>query len=908
MEDCILVPKALPGPIGRRRTVCLAALVALTSIVRADDPVPLEVAQHFLLTGKYAEADEKFNSLVDNEPVASAIGKARCQRAIGDRDAAAKTIEAAIEKHPDDARLHAELALLKFDRGDYAAAERSSSAAIKMDENQPAARWIQAELLRVGGKLDDAERAYQWAIEYYNKAQPTDAESLYYIGLSTAQFARWNRLSDQFSFLVNELYPDALANNPDFWPARLAAGLLYVEKYNQAEAAQELKAAQILNPNSAEVHAALAALAVQNFEISQAREAVAQAIEINPKLLAPQLVLADIHLANFEPQLAVDTLRGAVELHPTHEATLGRMAAALAALDGLQQGDVGPRAQKIIDEVTKRNPHAGEFFYAMAETFDKLRRFPSAASFYQLAGKAMPQLIYPSGQEGMMLMRLGDEERARKLLEAAFDADPFNVRVSNTIKVLEVLDDYETLETEHFLIRFDPKFDKILAHYAAQWLEAQYPPLCKQFQFQPPGKSLFEIFNKSRTTDGHGWFSARMVGLPHIHTIGACAGQMVAMQSPNEGRKFNWARVLKHEFIHVLNLQQTNFNIPHWYTEALATLNEGYPRPKPWNDLLSSRLAEHKLFTLDNINLGFIRARDSDDWNMAYCQAELYAEFMLAKFGDDALARMLSAYADNLNTRAAIERSFSINQAEFDRRYLDYVRSIVAGLPKTSATDDWTPAAIEQALKADPMNSDLLAQSARTALDRKDYAQARRQADAALKIEAKNQLAAYVRARLYLLLGETRPAVELLAGALDEAKPQVNLLGLLAGLRLKADDCTEAARLYELGARSDPSDTRWTKALARVYVQSNQDEMLTPLLAKLAELDADDVAIRKKLADLAMKAKDFAAVERWSREALQIDVMDAGIHRTLAEALEINGKPEEAKQERALADEIEGGP
>ena len=124
---------------------------------------------------------------------------------------------------------------------------------------------------------------------------------------------------------------------------------------------------------------------------------------------------------------------------------------------------------------------------------------------------------------------------------------------------------------------------------------------------------------------------------------------MVAMASPNDmDQKFNWARVLKHEFVHVLNLQQTNFNIPHWYTEALAVLNEGYPRPRGLEPAAGRARAQGRAVQPRHINLGFIRPKSSHDWQMAYCQAELYAEYMLATYGDDALAKMLAAYRDNL--------------------------------------------------------------------------------------------------------------------------------------------------------------------------------------------------------------------------------------------------------------------
>ena len=97
------------------------------------------------------------------------------------------------------------------------------------------------------------------------------------------------------------------------------------------------------------------------------------------------------------------------------------------------------------------------------------------------------------------------------------------------------------------------------------------------------GKSLIEIFSSARGTSAHGWFSARMAGLPFIGTVAGCAGKIVGMASPSDlPGEFDWARVLRHEFVHVVSLQQTDFNIPHWYTEALAVLQEDLPRPAAW--------------------------------------------------------------------------------------------------------------------------------------------------------------------------------------------------------------------------------------------------------------------------------------------------------------------------------------
>jgi Tfp pilus assembly protein PilF len=775
---------------------------------------------------------------------------------------------------------------LAFDRGDSAVAEKQVAAALAIDENNLLARLTQAELHCAAGRLVEAGDAYKWFVRFYNANDVSDAESLELVGLAAAQYARWNRLSDQFNFLVNELYPDALSADPAWWPARYRIGLLFLEKYNQADATRELKAALALNPAAAEVHAALAMLSLQNYELDAARRSAERALELNPELVEAHLALGDIELANCESARAIERFQKAVDLDPGSEVALGRLAGAYAVVDGLPENLAGTRVGRLIDQATERNPHCGEFFRSLARALDQSRKFPAAGKFYKQAIERMPQLVEPYGELGLVAMRLGEEAVARRWLEKSFAADPFNVRVANTRKVLEVLDDYAIMETEHFILRFDRGRDEILAKYAAAYLEEEvYPELCKRFGFEPEGKSLFEIFNRARNTGGHGWFSARMVGLPFIHTVGACAGKVVALASPNDmPKKYNWARVLKHEFVHVLNLQQTNFSIPHWFTEALAVGSEGFPRPQSWNELLLDRVPKNKLFNLDTINLGFVRPQSGSDWTMAYCQADLYAQYMTKTYGEDALAKMLAAYRDNLDTPAALRRAFQVEVADFERGYLEHVRAVTAAISSGAPQGAQTLAELETAHRDEPDNTLAAARLAVALVDRKEYPRARELAEAALADPKASQLAAYALARLRLVVGEDRAAVELLEKHLDRAAPEDRALGLLAAMQLKSQKFDEAAQLYGLGRERHPNDPVWLKSLAKVYLAQSNDVKLAETLAQLAPLDADDLPVRKKLAQLKLAAGDFDAAARWATEAIHVDCMDAEIHWMLAEA------------------------
>ncbi len=370
----------------------------------------------------------------------------------------------------------------------------------------------------------------------------------------------------------------------------------------------------------------------------------------------------------------------------------------------------------------------------------------------------MPRQIGPEGHLGLLYMLAGREDDARAVLRAAFRADPFNVRVKNSLEVLDVLGEMKTLESPRFMVRYQGKEDELLARYAAAHLEKVYPVLCRRFGYDPPGKTLVEIFNQARGLDGHQWFSARLIALPYLETIAASTGRMVGMVSPNEpqlGHRFNWARVLTHETVHIINLQQTHFDCPHWFTEGLAVWSERAPRPRVWCELLERRLAKGKLFNLDTLNAGFTRPESSDDWALAYCQAELCVEYMLGRKGEQSWRGLLNAYTDGLATPEALRRVFGVLQAEFERDYTAFLKREVAKMkslrwPSESdlaklrkAADDapadaGAAAKLAEAAKTDTDDLNSRRILARSAAKRKDDAAAETWAREAVEINVRD--------------------------------------------------------------------------------------------------------------------------------------------------------------------------
>jgi len=868
--------------------ICLAILQA--RLVAAEDD--LSTPTRLLLQGKYAESAEMFGKAAAKSP-AAAVGLAHARAATGKLEDAEQVLKSARE-HPD---VYAELARLAFARGDYKAARDRVEAALRSNPDQLLARWIRAELARASGRLDEADRYYKWLVDYYNGHDVKDAESFRWIGLAAAQYARWNRLSDQFRFLVRELYPDALKLDHLYWPAHYEAGLLYAEKYNRADARREFQAALELNPNAAEVHAAVARLALEHRDVEDAQTSLRRALEINPRLIEGRLLKADLAWDNFQPDEAARILENQVlPLNPASEMALGRLAACHALRARPQAQDSASPLARLLRQVNERNPHAGEFYAALAAWLAERNRFAEAEQFFKEAEQRMPQLVGPKTRLGLLAMRAGRETEARKLLQEALAIDPFNVRVNNTLEVLDLLDTYETVEGRNVIVRYDSKRDKTLSRYVLRQAETTYPELCRQFGYRPPAKPLVEIFNQAKGASGHDWFSARMIGLPYLGAVAASTGHIVALTSPNDSGskgKFNWAQVLRHEMVHVVTLQQTGFNMPHWYTEGLAVWSEGYPRPQLWNELLVQRVPQGQLFTLDTLNFGFTRARTSEDWQMAYCQADLVVKYLLAGRKPDVLQKLAAAYAENLSTPEAIQRACGVSQADFERGYREFVKQTAAGIQGSEPARKADFAERLKAYREHPEDLQIAAELAYASFRRGTDDEARQLAEAVLKRQPKHPLATYVLARLHTRDGQTQKAIDLLQQALDLKRPDLRSLNLLAGLKLSAKRHAEATELFRLGAKLDPHNLGWDRSLAKVYEATKDEAALWAVLVRIGQSDPDDFAVRKSLAQMALARKDYAAAAHWSNRALEIHVTDPEVHHTFAVALaESNNFPQ----------------
>ena len=873
-------------------------LLLVVASIRADDKPksPLAEARQRWLKGNLAESRDLYaeKAMDDKLAVPAAIGIARAWLSEGEHGKARETLDAALKKHEDNAELIAWRAEIAYQNGRWDEAQRDAEAAIKANPNHFVARWVRARLLRDKGDMAAADTEMRWFVRTYTRRSNmdddiTDPDELLIVGQAGAENARWHNLSDQFRFILNEIYVDVVKFDPDCWMAEYLGGSMLLEKYNKPQAVKAFDKALAMNPRAAECFVGKGQAALQGFEIKDAEQHVEEALKLNPRLTSALRLRADVHIITGSFSEAIKVLEKAVSVNPREEATLARLAAC--------QHFTGQKEafEKSVASVKEFNPKPSVFYYDLASTLEDRKYYYDAEKYFKQAIELNDKMAGPKSGLGMLYLRLGKEAEARDLLDKSFKGDPFNVRVANSRKVLTHLDSYAKKESKHYILRFDAKTDAILAEYLLDFLEEQHAFLLKEYGYEPEGKILIELFNN------HEMFSGRTVALPDLHTIGACTGRVVTMVSPRgKGvpRLFNWGRVIRHELVHIFNLAQTDFQTPHWLTEGLAVRNEGTGRPPSWNVILRDRFNKNDLLTLETIQLGFVRPRSADEWTLAYCQSLLYVEYMIAKFGVGSIGKMLDAYRDGLSNAAAIEKVFKVDKATFEKGYQEHVAAIVKAIPGTAKKTEktMTLAELEQAHAKNPDDLDLAARLAQEFQQRKKSEDAGKLADKVLAKDKTHPIANIVKARLLKADGDEVAARKQIEAAVEANGSDSRLRAYLARMCLESKEFAAAAEQFEQCRRLAPLDGEWLEFLEEIYVKiDDKDKLISVLKEKIAN-NADDIKARIKLAEMLLDAKKPAEAEPFALEAIQIDVLSMEARKLLVQALKEQKKDAEAEK------------
>ncbi|MBK8267833.1 MAG: tetratricopeptide repeat protein [Planctomycetes bacterium] len=646
----------------------------------------LRTARDHRLHGRYDEALAIHNALKSNPAFALRVA---CERAeldldLGEYSTGASRLRAIESEGAKSARWHNLMGRLLAAVGSYEQAIEHHRSATRLDKSDPAGWTLLGQSLEKLGKTRDAIAAYKHCDDVMTgDALPDDAEALTSLGKGFYRYSELTKtnLVQRTRHVLDECFGTAIAfHDAAYWPARLASAELLLAKHNLADARGEFDEVLKQNPKVADAMVGLARSHLEDWNFDECESLGNRALEANPNHVGAFVLMADLRMTERKYARAAEFAERALKINPRSEDAIGVLAAAR-----LRDGDRAASTE-LQKRVSAFNPTPAVFHFALGQWLSAGRQFEPAEVQFKKAIEYAAYWPEPRTSLGQLYMELGEEQKARKSLEASFELDSFNQHTFNVLNLLDRIDHFATLESEHFIIKYDADADAVAAPYFSRTLESVYADVCDDFNAKLKHKTIIELF------PDHQGFSVRIAGRPFIGTIGACTGRVIAMTAPR-GRppfgRFNWASVLRHEFTHTVTLAVTENRIPHWFTEGLAVYEEPSPRSWTYKQLLTDAIRRDRLFTLQNVDWGFVRPKRPTDRSLAYAQSEWMSEYIIHRFKYQAILDLLAAFREGKQQEAAFQAVLKISTAQFDRDFHTWAVAEAAkwGLPQTPLED-----------------------------------------------------------------------------------------------------------------------------------------------------------------------------------------------------------------------------
>ncbi|MCH7924468.1 MAG: tetratricopeptide repeat protein [Planctomycetes bacterium] len=868
-----------------------------------DNPAPKTVdslagAHQLYVAGEYEDAMGAYRLLAGDplanpaQKVRAELGIVRCHLRTGEYDQAAEFLHSM--DAAENAEWHYLSALLFQITGAYEKVLLHARQAANLDARHAQARLLFAQMLETTGKHAEALKAYHWfERQLLSRADlPRDAEWVTATALGLLRYSVLTQANvvSRTKHVLHEMLQTAYERiDRTSWPARIAAADLLREKFNndpEDGCLADYRAALRINPNLCEAHVGLGEIALQDWEFEDVETHATAALDTNPNFPPAIHLLAKNHILERKYDMASEKCRRALEINPNDLVALSLKAAAAACrFDDKEVAILERRISEI-------NPRCAVFHQILGDALSGIRQYAASEARYKKAIEFDPTNANVHTELGMMYMQWGLEEKARDVLDVAWELDPFNRRTKFTLDLLDSLQRFARHETEHFIIRFDPQKDPGIGPFVANYMESIYEEVTGDFDTTLIDKTLIEIFPTQRS------FAVRITGKPWIPTVGACSGRIIALASPRPDPAlmgpFDLSRVLKHEFTHTVTLAATKNRIPHWFTEGLAVLMEDADRSFDWWELIAEAVRRDELFTIESINWGFMRPRKPTDRQLAYAQSEMVCEFLIERFGYHVLSKMIAWYREGFTNEEVIRLKLGIETADFDRDVKRWIREKVAKLGF-----DLTPpedvAAIRTRIEKEGETASLLGRLANAEWDADDAEKALATARRALEADENEPRGLEVVARMYgeLLEGKLPDAERLayeeellpILQRLQEVDPDgwtaPKLLSRISLMRKDWDQAVESLQRLQRLCMIDPES--W-QGLAGIYLERGHDDLAIAQLLELARNNVRDAEVPAQVAKIYARKDRLRDSIYWYRRSLFIAPFDVPHRRALGDA------------------------
>ncbi len=705
---------------------------------------------------------------------------------------------------------------------------------------EPAFLLRLAQRYRDRGRLDDYKETLERAVLENNRWRYHTQE---YNLLAIARIAELR--GENPKQLLATIYTVLMEQAPTFAPGYSGAGGLSLRHKAYDLAEKYYTSALNLKPNNQE---ALAGLAECYWKASDPRvqEPLTKLLELNPNSFKGISIQAELLLESGEMDEALEITNRALTVNP-HYIPLRSLQTAAYFLNGDSD-----EMKRIQEDTIQFNPHASGVFRVPGRIASRNYRFEEGVEFQRRALLANPDDNEARTLLALDLLRLGEEDEGRQLLETAFKADPYNVHVYNMLKLLDSLETFAQVERGPFVLRLPSSEKDVIAEDALNLLMEAYETYQEKYDIQLKTPVHIQIF------DDHDDFMVRSLGLPgNTGFLGICFGRLVTMDSPSARLKetANWRSVLWHEFVHAITLQKTNNLMPRWLSEGISVYEETQRLPA-WGqtmDIQYKTILDLKSPPgLTELERFFTQPKTPQHLMLGYLLAAEFVEFYIDTYGIEAMREALDRIGKGEKANESLAQASDSSVEKIDqtfKKHLGERLSAYRNLPAVQSKPDGASNLLERIFKKTETNERWIERSSPFTDAMREgmkHVSEERWEEAEHALQTAHELFpdyqgedAPLRqlAQVYERWGKRDRVIETLkritewdATALSECR---RLLTLLSEDR----DWKEIANVADLALGIDPFDTGLRKTLAESYLHSDKSVEALSIVRQLTELD-----------------------------------------------------------------------
>ncbi len=360
---------------------------------------------------------------------------------------------------------------------------------------------------------------------------------------------------------------------------------------------------------------------------------------------------------------ARETLDRIFKTNPSHPEAHG-----LAAAISLINEDV-EAAEEALKQARKFWPENPAVWSIVGETLAGQYRFAEALVYLKKAASASPDEPEILFELGSNQLRFGELEDGWRNVARSRELDPYHVGAFNLMALRDKIAAYPVLEKSEVMLRMSPEDMAVFGQRAMDLAVLAKETLSKKYGMKLTRPVMVEMLPEQED------FAIRTFGLPGGESfLGVCFGPLITMTSPRGklGRA-NWEAVLSHEMAHTITLDMSRHRIPRWLSEGISVYEERQAR-EGWGQGMTSefraRLLEDELSPIESLDKLFA----GRDIMLGYFQSSLVVEFMIERFGIEAMQEILNDLASAVPIEKAFE-AHSLPLSELNVEFKKFARA-----------------------------------------------------------------------------------------------------------------------------------------------------------------------------------------------------------------------------------------